>query len=65
MDHAEIIKNIAIVCKCRAVRYKTIKNAILNGARTLAEVQMRTRANTGCGKRCTAKILEMIDEYSQ
>jgi NAD(P)H-nitrite reductase large subunit len=63
MNEEEIIQNIKVICKCKAVKYKTIKDAILNGANTLELVQKKTGANTGCGRNCTDRILEMIEEF--
>ena len=34
MESNEIIKGLQVVCKCKAVRYKTIRDAIKNGANT-------------------------------
>lgn len=64
-DQKEMAKNFVVVCKCKAVKYKDIKKAILNGADNLEKVRKKTSANTGCGKKCTEKILEMINEYSK
>jgi len=63
MDSSEIIRDIQIVCKCKGVKYKTIKKAIKEGATTIEKVKAKTRANTGCGKQCTRKIKDMITEH--
>ena len=65
MDVNEIKRDIATVCKCKAVRYKTIRKAIEEGADTLVKVRQKTRANTGCGYACTQKILEMIELHKR
>ncbi len=66
MDKGELIKrSFTTVCKCKAVLYKTIATAVKRGAKTLEEIQRKTRANTGCGKTCTNKILEIIKEHSK
>ena len=65
MDEKEIIRDIQIVCKCKVIKYRAIRQAIENGADTIEKVRMKTRANTGCGKRCTPKILEMIELHKK
>lgn len=65
MNDNDIIRDISIVCKCKAVRYKTIRIAIEEGADTIEKVREKTSANTGCGKRCTDKIHEMIREHGK
>lgn len=60
----DLIKELALVCKCQAVKYRTIKHAIQKkDAKSLEEIRRLTRANTGCGKQCTEKIIEMIKKY--
>jgi NAD(P)H-nitrite reductase large subunit len=63
MKEEEIIKGLQIVCKCKAVRYKTIKTAIEKGAITIDMVRKKTGANTGCGMQCTEKIKNMISNH--
>jgi NAD(P)H-nitrite reductase large subunit len=63
MDEAQIKRDIAIVCQCKAIRHKTIRLAIEAGATTLDKIRKQTKANTGCGKNCTERILEMIAQY--
>ena len=59
----EILDKMTKVCICKGIPRSTMKNAIKNGARTLAEVQKATGAGNGpCGgRRCTPKILELLD----
>ena len=63
MDEVQIKRDIAVVCKCKAIRHKTIRLAIEQGAVTLEAVRRKTQANTGCGNDCTEKITEMIEMY--
>ncbi|MDF2908967.1 MAG: hypothetical protein K0R34_4288 [Herbinix sp.] len=63
----EIMDKMTKVCICKGIPRSTMKNAIKNGARTLAEVQKATGAGSGpCGgRRCTPKILELLDSMSE
>ena len=65
MDEAQIKRDIAVVCKCKAIRHKTIRLAIEQGAESIEAVRRKTEANTGCGKDCLEKIQEMIALYSR
>ncbi|MGL4739952.1 MAG: (2Fe-2S)-binding protein [Sarcina sp.] len=38
-----------IVCNCKNVSYLDIRKAMINGARTVEEIQEMTGAGTGCG----------------
>lgn len=62
--NAEILDKITKVCLCKGIPRATIKKAISNGAKTLAEVQKSTGAGSGpCGgKRCTPKIQQLLSE---
>ncbi|MBF0312309.1 MAG: (2Fe-2S)-binding protein [Oligoflexia bacterium] len=62
---ASIARDISTVCRCKAVKYKTIRAAIEQGADTLEKIREKTRANTGCGKSCTEKIISMIAEHKR
>jgi NAD(P)H-nitrite reductase large subunit len=61
---SSIARDMSVVCRCRAVNYKTIRRAIEQGADTIEKIQAKTRANTGCGKSCTEKILVMIEGHT-
>ncbi|MBF0361600.1 MAG: (2Fe-2S)-binding protein [Oligoflexia bacterium] len=61
----DIKKDFSIVCRCKAVNHKTIRKAIESGADNIEKIRAKTKANTGCGKSCTEKILEMIASYSR
>ena len=50
-----------IVCICRRVSDRTIRNVVADGARTVEEVGAACRAGTGCGA-CHEYISEMIHE---
>lgn len=48
-----------IICHCLNVSYVDIRKAMIDGARTLEEIQEITGAGTGCGA-CTDKIEEIL-----
>lgn len=60
----EILDKLTKVCLCKGIPRSTIKKAIKNGAGTLQEVQKATGAGSGpCGgKRCTPKIVELLEQ---
>lgn len=60
----EIMDKMTKVCICKGITRLTMKNAIRCGASTLAEVQKATGAGTGpCGgRRCTPKILQLLED---
>jgi bacterioferritin-associated ferredoxin len=62
--NTEIMDKLTKVCLCTGISRKAIQNAIQSGAKTLAEVQKVTGAGSGScnGKRCTPKILELLEE---
>lgn len=47
------------ICFCMKVHRQTLLEAIRAGARTLAELQTRTRAGTGCGT-CRIDLLQLL-----
>lgn len=51
------------VCLCKGINKHTIKESILEGAKTVEDVKKQTGATCGgCGgKRCKDKIIEIID----
>jgi NAD(P)H-nitrite reductase large subunit len=49
------------VCFCHTVSRGKIRQAIRDGARTLEEIQKRTRASTGCGG-CELDVREILEE---
>ncbi len=63
----EIMDKLKKICICKGISKATIKKAIVNGATTLQQVQKETGAGSGScgGNRCTPKILELLDEYTQ
>ncbi len=63
----EIMDKMTKVCICKGIPRSTMKKAIKNGAKTLAEVQKATGAGSGpCGgRRCTPKILELLESMSE
>ena len=63
--NSEIIDKMTKVCICKGIPRSTFKKVIREGARTLEEVRKATGAGSGpCGgRRCTPKILELLEEY--
>lgn len=49
------------VCFCHNVSLSELLTAIRGGARTLAAVQEKTRASTGCGG-CEWEVLAVLEE---
>jgi bacterioferritin-associated ferredoxin len=50
-----------IVCLCKAVSDKRIKQVVAQGVCTLSDVQKKTGAGTSC-KSCHEDIQKLIDE---
>ncbi len=48
-----------VICKCKNVSYGDIRNAMMNGARTIDEIKDITNTGTGCGS-CIADIEEIL-----
>jgi nitrite reductase (NADH) large subunit len=48
------------VCFCHCVSYAELVKAIRAGHRTLADIQLETRASTGCGG-CESEVLEILE----
>ena len=48
-----------IICHCRQVDYITIRKAMIEGARTVEEIQNITGAGTACG-RCIGEIEKIL-----
>lgn len=63
----EIMDKLTKVCICKSIPRSVFKKAIANadGNITLEELRRITGAGSGpCGgKRCTPKILDLIEEY--
>lgn len=59
-----ILDKYTKVCTCLSVSRKTIKEAIADGASTVAEVQKATRVGSGAcrGKNCTIKIVRLLQD---
>jgi len=53
-----------IVCQCMNVTDKEIEHAVLEGARTLFELQERTKLGTVCGQ-CKDEATRLLNEYIQ
>ena len=66
-DNQDIIDKYTKVCICRAINKSTMKKIIREGADTLEKVQKATKAGSGScgGRRCTPKILQLLEEYKQ
>lgn len=56
------VRKLITICRCNNIKYGTIERAIEAGAKTIAEVAVKTTATTGqCGGTCTPRVLEMIE----
>ncbi len=51
-----------VICFCQSVTSGMIKDAVDNGAATLAEVQERTGAGTVCGS-CIAHVQRLVEQF--
>jgi NAD(P)H-nitrite reductase large subunit len=62
--NSEILDKITKVRICKGITRAAIKKAISNGAKTVTEVKKVTGAGGGScgGKRCTEKILQLLNE---
>lgn len=60
----EILDKVTKVCICKGISRATMKNAIKNGAKTVAEIQKATGAGSGpCGgRRCTPKLQQLLEK---
>ena len=58
-EHKKQCRGERILCHCKQVRYKDIRIAMVNGARTLDDIKEMTGAATGCG-RCAEEIERML-----
>jgi bacterioferritin-associated ferredoxin len=50
-----------IICVCKAVGERAVREAILAGARTVAELARATGASTDCGT-CAEHLVELLAE---
>lgn len=57
-------ENEKVICTCTGVTYGAIKDAVQNGADSLAEVQDETGAGTICGA-CLEEIELLVDKFSK
>ncbi|MBL7158466.1 MAG: iron-sulfur cluster assembly scaffold protein [Candidatus Omnitrophica bacterium] len=55
-------ENAKIVCQCMNVTDKEIEHAVLEGVRTLFELQERTKLGTVCGQ-CKEEATRLLNEY--
>ncbi|MCX7923093.1 MAG: (2Fe-2S)-binding protein [Clostridia bacterium] len=62
--NSEIMDKLTKVCVCKGISRAEIKKAIVNGAKTFADVQKATGAGKGSckGRKCTEKIEQIIKE---
>ena len=51
-----------IICCCANINDRQVREALSGGARTLADVQVKTGAAMGCG-RCKEAVLEEIARF--
>ncbi len=52
-----------IVCICNAVSDRQIKEAVNQGAASMADLRVATGCGTTCGK-CTTMAVQIIDQHS-
>lgn len=66
-ENQEILDKYTKVCICKAISKSTMKKVISEGADTLEKVRKATTAGSGScgGRRCTPKILELLEEMKQ
>ena len=59
-----ILDKLTKVCLCKGINRTSIKKAIDNGARTIAEVQKVTGVGSGSchGRRCTPTSPSLLDQ---
>ena len=64
--NAEIMDKLTKICLCKGISRATIKQAIANGADTVAKVNKATGSGSGScgGRRCGPKIQELLDSSS-
>ncbi|TYO99612.1 BFD-like [2Fe-2S] binding protein [Geothermobacter ehrlichii] len=64
MDEQQIIDGLKPVCLCKNIKKRVFLRHIAEGKRTLEELRAATGAGSGpCGgKRCTPKILTILEE---
>lgn len=62
-----ILDKLTKTCTCKAITRAKIKEAIKNGASTLAEVQKATGAGSGSckGKNCSPRIMELLKQSQE
>lgn len=53
-----------VICYCQNVTSGMIKNAVDNGATTLAEIQEMTGAGTVCGS-CIDNVQRLVEQFAK
>lgn len=63
-QNQEVMDKFTKVCICKAISRATMKKVIREGADTLEKVRQATGAGSGScgGRRCTPKILALLEE---
>ena len=66
-SNEEILDGLKPICLCKGIRKKVFKNHFAKGITTLQGLRQATGAGTGScgGKRCTPRILALIEELSK
>lgn len=54
-----------MVCICKRVSYRTIRDAVKKGSNQIELVRAKTKANTGCSTHCTEEVMRIIKEFSK
>ncbi|HUJ17431.1 MAG TPA: (2Fe-2S)-binding protein [Nitrospirota bacterium] len=67
MNEEEILDNLKMICRCKAIRKKVFLKHLQAGASTVAALQKATGAGTGSckGKECIPRIVELLHERKQ
>ncbi len=67
MDEQQIIDGLKPVCLCRNIKKRVFLRHIAEGKRSLEQLRAATGAGSGpCGgRRCTPKILALLDGYGR
>jgi len=54
------VKEERVVCTCMDITGQDVEKALLEGPRTLYELQEKTKAGTGCGE-CQEEVTRLLE----
>jgi len=57
----KVRSDLKVVCRCKAITFKSIRIAISRGYDTIEKIKSRTGANTGC-KCCTDELKAILED---